>query len=293
MPGVDLLDHEDVREALRLLGAGEAPSHRAAALRMLRETMRGFGTVQSVLEHAPPAARDAFVRVATDGPAQVEDLLGRGWWGRGMLPPPLDWLQVRALVVADADGRVVATDEAREGFLALTLDVDDTLDAAEEGVSLERAKCVVVARSEKALERAAAVWQAQLRIVAPTVAISSLTYERVVTELAKAGVALDDDVAVPSQVQAPALPGTPEDAVGPRAIRSLLARAIDESRQVHLEYYASSRGGVATERTVDPWTFSDDLLTGYCHLRSGERTFAVDRIGRARLLPSEIDHTSA
>ena len=290
MPGVEVLSHEDVREALRLLGVADAPSHRGAAQKVLRETLRSFGTVQTALERAPGVARDAFVRVATGGPAAVEELLGRGWWGRGALPPPLDWLQVRAFVVADEDGLVAALDEAREGFgaLALDLEVDETAD--DDTVSLEPAKCVVVARSERALERAATVWQAQLRVVAPTIAISSLPYERVAAALAKAGVALDDDVAVPAQARAPALPGTAEDAVGPRAIRSLLARAVEEARQVHLEYYASSRGGVATERTVDPWTFADDLLTGYCHLRSGERTFAVDRIGRARLLPSGLEH---
>ena len=80
------------------------------------------------------------------------------------------------------------------------------------------------------------------------------------------------------------LPGVEEQAVGPRAIRRLLQRALEEGRQVRLEYYASSRGGQATERVVDPWTFDDDLLRGWCHLRADQRAFAVDRIGRARLL---------
>ncbi|MBA2528383.1 MAG: WYL domain-containing protein, partial [Euzebyales bacterium] len=76
----------------------------------------------------------------------------------------------------------------------------------------------------------------------------------------------------------------------PRAIRTLLQRAVSEERQVRLQYFASSRGGAATDRVVDPWRFRDDLLRGYCHLRDGERAFAVDRIGRARLLPSAIEH---
>ncbi|MBA2316567.1 MAG: transcriptional regulator, partial [Euzebyales bacterium] len=50
------------------------------------------------------------------------------------------------------------------------------------------------------------------------------------------------------------------------------------------------RGGAATDRVVDPWTFGDDLLRGWCHLRKGERAFAVDRVGRARLLPTAVDH---
>ena len=66
--------------------------------------------------------------------------------------------------------------------------------------------------------------------------------------------------------------------------------AVDEERQVRLDYFAASRGGVATDRVVDPWRFVDGLLTGWCHLRTAERTFAVDRIGRVRLLPATIDH---
>jgi predicted DNA-binding transcriptional regulator YafY len=78
--------------------------------------------------------------------------------------------------------------------------------------------------------------------------------------------------------------------VGPGAVRRLLQRAVAEGRQVRLEYFASSRGGAASERVVDPWAFADDLLRGYCHLRAGERTFALDRVGSARLLDEAIDH---
>ncbi|MDP8969187.1 MAG: WYL domain-containing protein, partial [Actinomycetota bacterium] len=84
-------------------------------------------------------------------------------------------------------------------------------------------------------------------------------------------------------------PGTAEDAVGPRAVRALLDRALAEGRQVRLQYFASSRGGAATDRVVDPWAFTGDLLRGYCHFRAAERSFAVDRIGRARLLPSVVE----
>ncbi|MBA2576576.1 MAG: WYL domain-containing protein, partial [Euzebyaceae bacterium] len=111
----------------------------------------------------------------------------------------------------------------------------------------------------------------------------------VTAALRAAGVRLSEDAVVGADPAAPALPGTAEDAVGPRAIRALLERGVRESRQLRLQYFASSRGGAATDRVVDPWAFRDDLLRGYCHLREGERTFAVDRIGRARLLPTGIE----
>lgn len=290
MPRVDALTHEEVREALRLLGVVDLPAHRGTAQRLLRETLHGFGTVRQLLDHAPPGARDAFIRLATSGPASVEEVLGRGWWGRGVLPPPLDWLQVRALVLVAEDGLLHALDEAREGFAEMRLDLEPLPDPATGAIRIEDAACVVVASSAEALSAAAAVPAAALRVVAPTVAVSMRSSTTVTAALRSAGVRLDDDLAVAANDSAPALPGASEDAVGPRSIRTLLARAVGEGRQVHLEYFASSRGGVATERTVDPWRFADDLLTGYCHLRSGERTFAVDRIGRARLLPSALEH---
>lgn len=292
MPGVDALGNDEIREALRLYGIAEVPTTRGAAQRLLRETLQGFGTVRQVLEHAPPGARDAFVRLATSGPAPVEDILGRGWWGRGALPPPLDWLQVRALVIVADDGLLHALDEARTGFSDLRLELEPAVDvdAPVEPVHVEAVGCVVVASSATAIAAAANVPAASLRVVAPTVAVSTRSATAVTAALRSAGVRLDVDLAVTANPEAPALPGATEDAVGPRSIRALLKRAVDEQRQVHLEYFASSRGGVATERTVDPWRFADDLLTGYCHLRSGERTFAVDRIGRARLLPSALEH---
>jgi predicted DNA-binding transcriptional regulator YafY len=122
------------------------------------------------------------------------------------------------------------------------------------------------------------------------VAVSTKSAKAVAAALRSAGVRLDDDAVVSLAEGTPALPGTAEEAVGPRAIRTLLARAVEEQRQVWLRYFASSRGGATTERVVDPWSFSDDLLRGYCHLRQDERTFALDRVGVARLLPSGLEH---
>lgn len=291
--GVDRLTHDEVREALRLLGVGEPPSARAAALRSLRGALTSYGTVRSLLDRAPEGARPAFVRVAQDGAAAVEELLGRGWWGRGLLPPPLDWLQRRALVVVDDDGAVQATQEARQGFLDLKLALEaDPASSNEqlEPVEVAPAAAVVIAPIPGLLDQAVAVPAAGLRSIAPTVAVSQRSPAAVTAALRSAGVRLAADSVVGAAPESPALPGTAEEAVGPRAVRALLERAVSEGRQLRLQYFASSRGGAATERVVDPWGFRDDLLHGYCHLREGERTFAVDRIGRARLLSADVDH---
>jgi hypothetical protein len=285
---------EEVREALRLLGV-DAPAGRTTALRALRDAFAQFGFVRHQLEQAPPVARAAFLRLLHDGSASVEELLGRGWWGRGMLPAPLDWLQRRALVTVDDAGRVVVVREARDGYLAAGGEVaapDAPESTAPSGARLavEPAGAVVVCDDLDVLHRAIALERAGLRLIAPTVAVSPRSPAVVVRALREAGLPLIEDLQVAASSSQPALPGRVEQAVGPRAIRTLLDRAVTEQRQVRLDYFASSRGGVATDRVVDPWTFVDDLLTGWCHLRTAERTFAVDRIGRARLLPSAIMH---
>lgn len=292
MTSIAGLRHEEVREALRLLGQPDPPAQRAQAQRALRETLTSYGTVRSALERAPEQARAAFVRLAQDGPAEVADLLGRGWWGHGALPPPLDWLQRRALVVAGEDGLVHASDEARQGFADLTLDLPDDPDPdpGAEALHVEEIGCVVVAPSAAALDRALTVAPAALRVVAPSVAVSARSALAVTAALRGAGVRLDDDAVVAADPDAPALPGTAEEAVGPKAVRALIERAVSERRQVRLTYFASSRGGAATDRVVDPWSFRDDLLRGYCHLRTDERAFALDRIGHAVLLAAPVDH---
>lgn len=290
MPGIEAVPLPTVREAIGLLG-GDPPGQRSAAQRTLREQLTAPGAVRALLDHAPEGARDAFARLAEQGPATVEDLLGRGWWGRGLLPPPLDWLQRRALVVVGGEGLVHAVDEVRDAWadLALPLAPPDPPDHPEP-VRVEDVRAVVVAPTPQGLDRALAVPGARLRAVAPTVAVSDRTATVVRAALDEAGVPLEARDAVPAQPAAPALPGAVEEAVGPRAVRALVRRALDDGRQLRLQYFASSRGGQATERVVDPWSFADDLLRGWCHLREGERTFAIDRIGRARLLPSPLEH---
>lgn len=286
---------DEVREALRLLGV-DAPAGRMTALRALRDAFAQFGFVRHQIEQAPPVARKAFLRLLHDGSLPVEDLLGRGWWGRGQLPEPLDWLQRRALIAVDEAGRVVALREARDGYLAAAGQMAAPAAAAapEPGsaarLAVEPAGAVVVCDDIDVLHRAVALERAELRLIAPTVAVSPRSPATVVRALRHAGLPLIEDLQVAASSNQPALPDRVEQAVGPAAIRTLIDRAVNERRQVRLDYFASSRGGVATDRVVDPWTFADDLLTGYCHLRTAERTFALDRIGRARLLPSRIVH---
>lgn len=284
---------DEVREALRLAGV-DAPAGRTTALRALRDAFAQFGFVRHQIEQAPPVARKAFLRLLHDGSLPVEDLLGRGWWGRGLLPEPLDWLQRRALIAVDDAGRVVALREARDGYLAAAGETAPPDAAPEPGsaarLAVEPAGAVVVCDDIDVLHRAVALERAELRLIAPTVAVSPRSPATVVRALRQAGLPLIEDLQVAASSNQPALPDRVEQAVGPAAIRTLIDRAVNERRQVRLDYFASSRGGAATDRVVDPWTFVDDLLTGWCHLRTAERTFALDRIGRARLLPSRIVH---
>lgn len=291
-PHVAALPSEIVREALRALGESDPPAQRGAAQRELRAQLAAPGAVRDLLEQAPPQGRELFTRLVHEGPATVEELLGRGWWQRGALPTPLDWLERRALVTVAVDGRVHPVREAAAAFVAPTLDlhVPAAAGAPEPPVAgrlrVQPAGCVLVAETPGALDEALAVTAAGLEAVATTVAVSALSAEQVRAALQAAGIRLDDEQVVAAAAGAPALPDTAEEAVGPRALRELLARAVAEGRQLRLQYYASSRGGAPTQRTVDPWAFADDLLRGYCHLRDGERSFAVDRIGRAWLLPT-------
>ena len=295
MPGVAALTPAQVRDALGALGlADDADAGKSVRLRKLADALRSYGTVRTLLDRAPAAAREAFLGLVADGPAPVETVLGRGWWGRGMLPPPLDWLQGRGLVIVTDDGLLHPVDEAREGFLELTLELAGGTAPGTAGdehmVTVEAAAAVVVAPTPAVLNRVIGVPAAQLRGVAATVAVSPRRAADVAAALRAAGIRLDADAIVDASPSEPALPGTVEEAARPGAIRALLVRAVGEGRQVRLEYYTSSRAGAHTDRVVDPWEFTDDLLRGYCHMRQGERSFAVDRIGRARLLPTPVDH---
>ncbi len=301
------LDARALAEALRLLGVREVPAHRHGAARELRARLADHRTVRDLLERAPDEAREAFRRLAGEGPARVEDLLDRGWAGRGMLPAPLDWLQRRALVAPGADGRVHALAEPREALATPTLGLEpepasDHLPSEQSSSAhpptperrggearVLAARSVVVADPET-LDRLTAVAELGLEAVSDTVAVATAAPEEVQRALRAEGVDLIGEHAVTVDAAEAALPNAPQRAVGPKQVRALLERALAEQRQVWVRYFASSRAGATTERTVDPWRLRDDLLVGWCHLRRDQRTFAVGRIGEAVMLPEAIDH---
>jgi predicted DNA-binding transcriptional regulator YafY len=183
-------------------------------------------------------------------------------------------------------------DEARRAYAAPTLDLPTAGEPAAPPTSEARvlgARSVVVADAET-LDRLLADAEVDLEAVSDTVAIADAEPERLRAALRHAGVPLLDDRAVAADAVEPALPTTPERAVGPKAVRTLLGRAVEERRQVWLRYFASSKAGATTERTVDPWALDADLLRGWCHLRRDERTFAVGHIGEAVMLAEAIEH---
>lgn len=74
-------------------------------------------------------------------------------------------------------------------------------------------------------------------------------------------------------------------------IFSLVYEASMAKKQVRLKYYSIERKKI-TERIVDPYAFKLCFgiwyLIGYCHLRRQIRTFRVDRIRYAEVLPSSF-----
>lgn len=68
-----------------------------------------------------------------------------------------------------------------------------------------------------------------------------------------------------------------------------LQRALNEGKQIRLEYFSASRGEL-TERTVDPWGLVAALgrwyVVGWDHLSNDERMFRTDRIKRAEVKDS-------
>ena len=257
--------------------------------RPLREALRAPGAVAGALREAPEGAREAFSRLVAEGPLEVAELLGRSWWGRGSLPPPLDWLQRRALVAVDGL-RVVVVADALEGVTGgAAASRAQSAGAAAPAVQVQAVRTVVTGAGD-AVQRALGVTGAELRALADGVAVSDRPAGDVLRALRAAGVATESDLVVAAAPAEPALPGSVEEASRPAAVRALLGRALEDARQVRLHYFASSRGGTATDRVVDPWSFDGELLRGWCHLRGGERTFAVDRVGQARLLSSPVEH---
>ncbi len=76
------------------------------------------------------------------------------------------------------------------------------------------------------------------------------------------------------------------------ATLDLLRRAVDDHRQVELDYYSYGRDEL-THRSVDPHRVYADqgqwYLEAYCHLTDDERIFRVDRIRAATLLDATFE----
>lgn len=76
------------------------------------------------------------------------------------------------------------------------------------------------------------------------------------------------------------------------ALRTTLAAAVEEGRQVRLGYYVPARDE-ATERTVDPLRVvsaqGHTYLDAWCHLAEGPRLFRLDRVSSVDVLDDPVD----
>jgi proteasome accessory factor C len=78
-------------------------------------------------------------------------------------------------------------------------------------------------------------------------------------------------------------------------LRGRLTRAVDEQRQVRLDYYVPTRDE-STERVVDPLRVvsadGNTYLDAWCHLAEDQRLFRLDRISSAEVLESAAEQHS-
>jgi proteasome accessory factor C len=76
------------------------------------------------------------------------------------------------------------------------------------------------------------------------------------------------------------------------ALRDRLARAVEERRQVRLDYYVPARDE-STARVVDPLRLvtaqGNDYLEAWCNLAEGQRLFRLDRINTAEVLDTPVE----
>jgi proteasome accessory factor C len=76
-------------------------------------------------------------------------------------------------------------------------------------------------------------------------------------------------------------------------LRGRLTRAVEEQRQVRLDYYVPTRDE-STERVVDPvgvlTADGHTYLDAYCHLAEDQRLFRLDRVSSADVLDTPVDH---
>jgi proteasome accessory factor C len=75
-------------------------------------------------------------------------------------------------------------------------------------------------------------------------------------------------------------------------LRDRLTRAVQDRRQVRLDYYVPTRDE-STERVVDPLRVvsadGNTYLEAYCHLAEDQRMFRLDRVSRADVLESRVE----
>jgi proteasome accessory factor C len=78
-------------------------------------------------------------------------------------------------------------------------------------------------------------------------------------------------------------------------LRDRLTRAVEERRQVRLDYYVATRDQ-STERVVDPLRVvtadGNTYLDAWCHLAEGQRLFRLDRVSRAVVLDDPVEDHS-
>lgn len=87
----------------------------------------------------------------------------------------------------------------------------------------------------------------------------------------------------------------PERAAAVNELRERLNRAVEERRQVRLDYYVPTRDQT-TERVVDPLRVlsadGNTYLAAWCHVAEDQRLFRLDRVSRAEVLDSPVEDHS-
>jgi proteasome accessory factor C len=83
----------------------------------------------------------------------------------------------------------------------------------------------------------------------------------------------------------------PQHQVRVDELRQRLSQAVDDRRQVRLDYYVPTRDE-STERVVDPLRVvtadGNTYLDAWCHLAEDQRLFRLDRISTAEVLQSPV-----
>jgi proteasome accessory factor C len=109
--------------------------------------------------------------------------------------------------------------------------------------------------------------------------------------LNKLEAAAGDGAAVASQVDI----RMPERVGALNELRDRLMRAVDQRRQVRLDYYVPSRDQ-STERVVDPLRVvtaeGHAYLEAWCHVAEDQRLFRLDRISTAVVLEDRVEDHS-